>query len=334
MERMERREFLKSLAGITAGLMVPAAPFALSGCSQSDRLGELLPLRMLGRTGEKVTMLGIGGWHIGGKMSETEAQAVIEGALEGGVRFFDTAQSYQKGESERRYGKFLTPKYRDEVFLMTKTAAKDAGTARKHLETSLKRLNTDHLDLWQVHAVQDAGDVDRRIEQGVFDVAMEAKASGKARYIGFTGHTSPSAHERVLEKTDMFESCQMPVNLLDPSYESFIERVLPTLTERNIGVLAMKTLSNGRFFGTDRKDGQEVKPALIPNRVSVAEAIHFVWSLPVSVLITGPDDRKQMAEKIQLARSFKAMDETRRQDLVNRVGDLAGNTVEYYKKLF
>ncbi len=214
MERMERREFLKSLAGVTASLMVPAAPFALSGCSPSDRLGELLPRRMLGRTGEKVTMLGIGGWHIGGKMSETEAQAVIE---------------------------------------------------------------------------------------------------------------------RVLEKTDIFETCQMPVNLLDPSYESFIERVLPTLTERNIGVLAMKTLSNGRFFGTDQKDEQEVKPALIPNRVSVAEAIHFVWSLPVSVLITGPDDRKQMAEKIELARSFKTMDKTRRQALVNRVWDLAGNTVEYYK---
>ena len=162
-------------------------------------------------------------------------------------------------------------------------------------------------------------------------MVMEAKTSGKARHIGFTGHKSPSAHERVLEKTDIFETCQMPVNLLDPSYESFIERVLPTLTERNIGVLAMKTLSNGRFFGTDQKDEQEVKPALIPNRVSVAEAIHFVWSLPVSVLITGPDDRKQMAEKIELARSFKAMDKTRRQALVNRIWDLAGNTVEYYK---
>ena len=328
---MERRDFLKSMAGATAGVMLPAAPLVLQGCAPQDRLGDLLPQRKLGSTGERVTMLGLGGWHVGGKMDEAEAEVVIETAIEGGVRFFDTAESYQKGESERRYGKLLTPKYRDVIFLMTKTTAKDAETARAHLDGSLKRLNTDYLDLWQVHTVQDPDDVDRRIEKGVFDAVMEAKATGKVRHIGFTGHRSPAAHERVLDRTDAFETCQMPINLLDPSYESFIDRVLPTLVERKMGVLAMKTLSNGRFYGADQRGEEGKRLTLIPDRVSLADAVRFVWSLPVSVLITGPDDRKQMAENIQMARSFTTMGETQRQALVDRVADLAGNTVEYYK---
>ena len=149
---------------------------------------------------------------------------------------------------------------------------------------------------------------------------QEVKASGKVRHIGFTGHRSPSAHVRMLERTKIFETCQMPINLLDPSYESFIEQVLPVLVERKMGVLAMKTLSNGRFF-------QE----LIPDRVSVAEAIQFVWSLPVSVLITGPANRAQLTEKIKLAHAFQEMGEKERQALVVRVADLAGTSVEYYK---
>ncbi|MDA0747001.1 MAG: aldo/keto reductase [bacterium] len=317
---MERREFLKSLANVTAGLMLPVSSFAAKMKKSTDRLGDLLPTRALGNTGERVTMLGLGGWHIGGKMDEAKAQTVIEVALEGGVRFFDTAESYQRGESERRYGKFLTPKYRDVVFLMSKTTGGDAGSVRSHLEGTLKRLNTDYLDLWQVHSLQNPEDVDGRIENGVLEVMQEVKASGKARHIGFTGHRSPSAHVRMLERTKIFETCQMPINLLDPSYESFIEQVLPVLVERKMGVLAMKTLSNGRFF-------QE----LIPDRVSVAEAIQFVWSLPVSVLITGPDNRAQLTEKIKLAHAFQEMGEKERQALVVRVADLAGTSVEYYK---
>jgi len=324
---MQRRTFLKTLASATAALSIPQTSFGANG--EADRLGSVLPKRLLGRTGEHVTMLGVGGWHIGGKMSEVEAQAVIETAIEGGVRFFDTAESYQKGESERRYGTLLTPKYRDDVFLMTKSTAKDAKTAQAHLEGSLCRLKTDHLDLWQMHTVQDPADVDRRIAQGVIDLMVKAKESGKVRHIGFTGHKRTSAHQHVFEKTDVFETCQLPINCADPAYDSFVERVMPTLVEKNYGVLAMKTLSNGNFFGRSQKG--EMIPALIPDRISIREALHFVWSLPVSVLITGPDDRVQMQEKIDLARSFQKLSEEGRQALITNVAEAAGKTLEYYK---
>ena len=184
---IDRRAFLKSLAGLTTGILLSSA--CAEGDeenSTNDRLGALLPTRRFGRTGEAVTMLGVGGWHIG-DMTEAEAQKTIETALEGGVRFFDTAEGYQTGGSESRLGKLLVPKYRDDVFLMTKTRARDANEAWEHLEGSLSRLNTDRLDLWQVHAVRNPADVDERIENGVLDVMIEAKETGKTRYIGFTG---------------------------------------------------------------------------------------------------------------------------------------------------
>lgn len=326
---LDRRSFLERLAGLTGGMLLfshdaDAAP-------ARDRLGELLPQRPLGRTGEAVTMLGVGGWHIG-RMNERDAQATIEAALEGGVRFFDSAESYQRGGSERYLGRFLTPKYRDVVYVMTKSTGRDTATAQRHLDESLERLNTDYLDLWQIHSITSPDDVDGRLAEGVLDVALKAKADGKVRHIGFTGHTRPSAHRRMLERAgDQFDTCQMPINVADPTYESFIKGVLPGLVDRNIGVLAMKTLSNGGFFGGSRQGEHGDNPKLVPNRVSIQEALHFVWSLPVSVLITGPDDVAQMKQKIDLARSFSGMTEDERQALIARVADLAGPTVEFYK---
>ncbi len=322
---MDRRRFLETLSALTAGLMLPA-----SSRPAHDHLGDVLPRRKLGRTGEAVTMLGVGGWHIG-RMSEKDAQATIEAALEGGVRFFDSAEQYQRGGSERYLGKLLVPKYRDDVFLMTKTTARDAQTARRHLEDSLRRMNTDYLDLWQVHTITSPDDVDTRIAGGVIDVMEEAKASGKARFIGFTGHTRPSSHLRMLERTDLFETCQMPINVADPSYQSFIDNVLPVLVERNVGVIAMKTLANGGFFGGSRHGQHGDNPRVVPFRVSIQQALHFVWSLPVSVIVSGPDDVAQMKEKIALARSFETMDETQRQALIDKVADMAGTRVEFYK---
>lgn len=328
---IDRRGFLKSMAGLTTGILLSSA-CAEGGeeNSTSDRLGTLLPMRKFGRTGETVTMLGVGGWHIG-EMEEAEAQKILEIALEGGIRFFDSAESYQAGGSENRLGKLLIPKYRDDVFIMTKTTARDAAGAREHLEASLKRLNTDRLDLWQVHAVRTPEDVDERIDNGVFDVMLEAKASGKTRYIGFTGHSSPAAHERVLEQSDIFDTCQLPINLVDINYESFIERVVPILVERNIGVIGMKALANGGFFGGSRHGQHGPNPKVVPNRVSVSEAIRFVWSFPVSTLVTGPDNAKQLQEKIDIAKAFSGMEDAERQKLVEKVADMAGRTVEFYK---
>lgn len=330
---MDRRRFLESLAGLTSGLLLSGNALAEMEAAPRDRLGDLLPQRKLGRTGEAVTMLGVGGWHIG-RMSERDAQATIEAALEGGVRFFDSAESYQGGGSESYLGKYLTPDYRDVAFLMTKSTARDADGARQHLEGSLKRLNTDYLDLWQIHSVNSPNDVDSRLEQGVLDVAREARESGKVRHLGFTGHRQPSAHLRMLERTqemDIFSTCQMPINIADPSYSSFIEQVLPKLVDRGIAPLAMKTLANGGFFGGSAHGQHGDDPRVVPDRASIREALHFAWSLPVSVLITGPDNVDQMKEKIELAETFNGMDENERQDLIQRVADIAGTQTEFYK---
>lgn len=328
---MERRSLLKWLGGFTAGILLASQAKAQDRTQPSDRLGKLLPLRTLGRTDEAVTMLGVGGAHIGGMSSERDAQETIEIALEGGVRFFDTAEMYQGGGSETRLGKSLTPQYRDVVFLMSKTGARNADDARRHLEESLRRLNTDYLDLWQVHSVNTPQDVDDRLANGIFEVMAEAKESGKVRYIGFTGHYQPEAMLRVMEQSNIFDTCQLPVNLVDPNYSSFIKQVMPKLVEQNIGILAMKSLANGGFFGGSSHGRSGDNPKIVPNRVSIAEAINFAWSLPVSVLITGANNPQQMQEKIALANSFVTMDEQQRQDLIDKVADLAGTTVEFYK---
>jgi uncharacterized protein len=328
---LSRRHFLRRTISLAALVATSRFSPLLAADRGRDSLGLTLPRRPLGRTGESVTMLGLGGYHFG-TLNERDAQAMIEAAIENGIRFFDTAQQYQSGGSEEKYGRHLTPRYRSHVFLMTKTLGPDARSAREDLEGSLRRLKTDYLDLWQVHSVITPDDVDGRKAAGVFQVFEQAKQSGKARFIGFTGHRTPAAHQRMLEVTDQFDTCQMPINAVDPSYESFIERVLPLLLKKNIGVLAMKTLSDRGFFGRNRwaRRSTGVSP-LIPDRISVREALHFVWSLPVSCLISGIESLDQLREKVDLARSFKPMSPEERERIIAKVADLAGNQVEFYK---
>ena len=327
-----RRVFLKSLAGVTAGITL--AGTAPSGKYESDRLGEVLPKRKLGRTNEYVTMLGTGGYHLGWT-TERDAQEVIEAALEGGVRFFDTAESYAEGTSETRYGKYLTPKYRDLVFLMSKSTGPDAKTVQQHLEGTLRRLKTDQLDLYQVHAISTPGDVDSRIQLGVLDVLIKAKEQGKIKYLGFTGHQNPFAHARMMERTqesDIFDTVLMPVNVLDQTYFSFTKNVMPQALERNMGILAIKSLADGRFFSKKENVGWTSDDPLIPNYLSIKEAMHFVWSLPVSVLISGNENATFMREKIALARSFSKLSEEQRTALIDRVTTIAQTgKLEYYK---
>ena len=330
-----RRKFLRQLAMLTSSLMIPVDSFANKN---RDRWGELLPLRTLGKTNKKVTMLGLGGFHIGWT-TEREAQEVIEKAMEGGVRFFDTAESYDNGGSEIRYGKYLVPKYRDDVFIMSKSTASNGATARKHLEGTLRRMKCDYIDLWQVHSLRTPEDVDNRIENEVLEVFEKAKAEGKVKHIGFTGHQNPFAHNRMLEKTtdnDILETIQMPINTIDMHFHSFIKNVLPIAIDRNFGVLAMKTLSDGRFFKEKRmqdKTQWESKDPIIPNYISVKEALDFVWSLPISVLITGAEKVEFIEEKINLAKSFMKYSENDRYQLLEKVSVKAGNEIEYYKKV-
>ena len=328
-----RRMFLKSLAGVTAGITL--AGTARAGKYESDRLGEVLPKRKLGRTNEFVTMLGTGGYHIGWT-TERDAQEVIEASLEGGVRFFDTAESYADGTSETRYGKYLTPKYRDLIFLMSKSTGPDAKTVQQHLEGTLRRLKTDHLDLYQVHAISTPEDVDSRIQLGVLDVLLKAKEEGKIKYIGFTGHQNPFAHARMLERTkesELFDTVLMPVNVLDQTYYSFTKNIMSKALDRNMGILAIKSLADGRFFSKNEQAGWTSDDPVIPNYLSIKEAMHFVWSLPVSVLISGNENATFMREKIALARSFSKLSNEQITALIDKVTHIAQTgKVEYYKK--
>jgi aryl-alcohol dehydrogenase-like predicted oxidoreductase len=329
----DRRNFFKTLAGLTAGITLTGSAFGKQ--TDSDRLGEVLPKRKLGRTGEYVTMLGTGGYHVGWT-TERDAQEVIEASLDGGVRFFDTAESYSKGVSEERYGKYLTPKYRDLIFLMTKTTGPDAKTVQEHLEGSLRRLKVDQIDLYQVHSIRTPDDVDSRIQNGILDVLLKAKEQGKIKYLGFTGHQNPFAHTRMMEQTaesNIFDAVLMPVNVLDHSYFSFTKNVLPIALERNMGILAIKSLADGRFFAKKEQANWTSDDPVIPNYMTIKEAMYFVWSLPVTVLISGNENSTFMREKIALARSFSKISEEEKMALINKVSNLAlTGKIEYYKK--
>jgi aryl-alcohol dehydrogenase-like predicted oxidoreductase len=333
---MKRRDALQQLAA--AGVLL-APPMAFSDASSSDKLGPTLPKRRLGKSGVSVTCLGLGGYHIGWPEDEKQVQAVIEKALEVGIRFFDTAESYGKGRSEERYGNYLIPKYRDDIFLMTKTTAGDAETARQHLEGSLKRMNTEVIDLWQIHALKNPDDADARLSRGVLEYALKAREQGRIRHIGFTGHASPYAHLRMLESSGVQEACtacQFPVNPVDAaSKHSFVGKVIPRMVESNVGVLAMKTLADGRFFARKLMNGQvkwTTDKPVVPDALSIEDCIGFALSLPISVLITGAETPEYVDEKAAMAKRFATLTEQQRLALMARVADFAAEgSVEYYK---
>lgn len=333
---MERRDFLQKMSLAASAMLVPAQLVF----GKDDRLGKLLPLRPLGNTGEMVTMLGVGGWHVGA-VDEKEAQRIIETAIEEGVRFFDTAHAYQKGESEIRYGKWLTPKYRKDIFLMTKSGAPNYDKAKEQLNLSLERLQTDVIDLWQLHSLESPEDVENRVKNGVFKLAKEAKKEGKIRHIGFTGHSDPNALLRLMElegESGLLAAVQCPINPVDAlSHESNIEKVIPKALENNIGILAMKTLAAGRIVGQQfwgKKLAWESEKPIAPNYMSLEEVFHFVWSLPISTLITGAESSEQLREKIRFAKSAMDLSEKERLQLIDKLSEYAElDDIEYYKKV-
>ncbi len=335
-----RRDFLRAMAGLTAGLMLPVGWGCRNAGPASDQFSELLPLRKLGTTGEKVTMLGAGGYHVGWT-TEKDAQEVIETAIEGGIRFFDMAHSYGDGTSEERYGKYLVPKYRDHIFLMTKTTARDGESLLKEVDLSLSRLKTGHVDLLQIHSLKNPEDVDERVSNGVMEAIQSVKESGKARFIGFTGHTSPYAHLRMLERLPEFpgfSTLQMPLNIIDLASEhSFVRHTLPVALENDLGLLAMKTLADGRFFGRKQTYDRvrwETETPVIPGHISIREALFFSWSLPISVLITGAENRDLLTEKIELAREFVKLSDEEKDLILEKASQAPDrDKVEYYKKI-
>jgi len=337
----ERRKCLAVMAGCTGLLLTPPllraqSAEALPEKSASDRLGALLPQRKLGTSGASITNLGLGGDHATWSTPK-QAQQNIEKALEEGIRFFDNAHMYGRGVAEQSYGKFLTPKYRDIAFIMTKTQARDAKGAQSDLEDSLRRMKVDSIDLWQMHALQSPADVLRRIQNGVLDTLLEAQAKGKVKYIGFTGHSSYSAHQRMIAEAQKrgisFDAAQMPVNPADPHFDSFVLNVLPQCVAAGIGVLGMKSLAWGRFFGGNRgwrRMDASVEP-VVPARLSLEEVFGFVWSLPVSSLISGMESAEHISQNAALARKSWQWDEAQRQRRVDAVADIAGPELEFYK---
>lgn len=336
----DRREFIKKAASITAfGLLANWA----SAIPTSDKLGEVLPKRQLIRNGEKVTSFCLGGYHLGFTENPKDAEYMIERCMELGVRFFDNARGYHNGRSEEYMGKFLTPKYRDEIFLMSKAHHKTGVDVKKQLDESLKALNTDYLDLWQIHDCATPEDVENRIKTGVLDAFLEAKQKGKTRYLGFTGHRNPKTHlyflNRLKELGVELDTVQMPLNVCDPSFESFQHNVLPVLNERGYGVIAMKTMSGGSMLG-GRIDTtpQHIKTKDIPDVVSKTELTHanlheYVYSLPVSSLCSGCRFTYELEDNVKVLKEFNKLSEGDMKRLVDYAKPYAGMIVENYKRI-
>jgi len=334
-----RRNFLKKSAALTAyGLLHKWA----SAMSVSDRLGEVLPMRQIIRNGEKTTTFCLGGWHMG-EGEPDYAERMVERSLELGVRFFDTARGYQRGGSEEYLGRFLTPKYRDDVFLMTKSYSRDGEKANKDLEASLTALKTDQLDLWQMHTVFTKEDVDQRLNDGVLDVFLEAKAKGKTRYIGYTGHASPHVNLYMLEELEKrgleLDTCQMPLNVCDPSFESFQNVVLPALLEREYGVIAMKTMAGGSMMGkridtTPKEIATEDIPDMVGETgLTFAELHQYVYTLPISSLTSGCLTLEELEHNVGVLKQLKKLSEDDMDRLVKMAKPYAGLIVENYKRL-
>ncbi len=276
-----------------------------------------VPKRKLGRTGEMVSMIGLGGSHIGTKaLSDDEAVKLIRSAIDNGVTFLDNCWDYNGGASEERMGKALEGGYRKRVFLMTKLDGRTKEAARNQLGQSLERLKTDHIDLVQVHEVIRMTDPDRVFgENGAIEALIEARREGKIRFIGFTGHKDPTIHLTMLETAKKhkftFDTVQMPLNVMDAQYVSFEKAVLPVLLERQIGVLGMKSMGSGDIL----KSGV-VKPE---------ECLRYSLSLPTSVVITGIDSDKVLAQDLEIARSFQPLSADEKQALLARAADAAKN---------
>ena len=279
-------------------------------------------MRPLGQTGETVSALGLGGYHLGLIGAKREAISVIHAAIDAGVTFMDNAWEYHDGESETRMGQALMNGWRQRVFLMTKvcTHGRDARTAMRQLEDSLRRLKTDHIDLWQVHEVAYAGDPERHfMKGGVIEALDRAKAKGLVRFVGFTGHKDPSLHLQMMSHGYPFDTCQMPLNCFDATFRSFEQQVLPEAARQGIAAIGMKT------FGGDAD-------AVKKRAVKAQDALRYAMSLPVAVTVTGIDSLTVLRQNIAVARGFTPMSAPEMQRMRSRCAPLAvDGRFELYK---
>jgi predicted aldo/keto reductase-like oxidoreductase len=303
---MNRRSFLQ-ISGIAA-----ATPWKAPAEAP-------MPVAMLGKTGLKVSRITVGGYHMRVR-GETEGIRIIHRAIDLGVNFFDSAHKYNDGESDITYGKALAGGNRHKVFLMTKAHLRDREGAMRQLEESLRRMQTDYLDLWQCHEVSTHEEVDRIFSpKGSLEAFVKAKQQGKVRHIGFTGHHDPKVHQRLLDGFDGWETVQHPVNLIDPHYLSFIDSVLPNIRKKGLGLLAMKS----NAIGNITKNGI----------ASIPECLRFTWSHDIDTLVSGMETVEQLEQNVAACKTFQPMSQQEREALLARTRKGPhGPKIEEYKR--
>jgi len=320
-----RRDFLQTAGLISAGLALAEAK-----ALQADPVHQLplsnigpdkIPIKPLGRTNERLSVIGLGGYSLGSAPSLQAAIAIAHEAIEAGVNFFDNAWDYHDGKSEEWMGKALKGR-RNKVFLMTKvcTHGRDKTVGLRQLEDSLRRLQTDHLDLWQIHECVWDNDPERHFAKGgVIEALDEAKKAGKVRYVGFTGHKRPDIHLKMLSYNYPFDSVQMPLNPFDATYRSFQYKVLPEVNRRGMAALGMKSLGG---------NGQPITQGVL----TVAEALRYAMSLPVATTISGIDSIAVLRQNLAIARGFQPMTAEEMAALERRCAAAAGDGhLELYK---
>lgn len=281
--------------------------------------GGKMPMRRLGRTGVEVSLLGLGGYHIGLPQSDATATRIIRTAIDHGLTFLDNCWDYNDGKSQVRMGRALRDGYRQRAFLMTKIDGRTRAAAAAQIDQCLRALETDVIDLVQIHEVIRTSDPARVFgPDGAIEALVAARKAGKLRFIGFTGHKSPAIHLKMLETAAAdgftFDTVQMPVNVMDAHYDSFSRRVLPVLTARDIGVLGMKPLGSGLFL--------QSRP-LAERAVTPADCLHYAMSLPTSVVITGCDTLGILMQGLDAAYRYKPLDTAGQSALLARTAPVA-----------
>ena len=295
---MKRRRALEAMAALTVTGASAASAAARDAAALAPPSSSDMPMRALGRTGEKVSAIGLGGYHVGMPKDPAEGIRIVRSAVDRGITFMDNCWDYHDGESERRMGQALRDGYRKRVFLMTKFDGRTKQATSRQIEESLRRLQTDVIDLMQYHENIRMEDPDRFFAaDGPLEALLEAKKAGKIRYIGFTGHKDPAVHARMLDVADAhsfhFDSCQMPLNPMDAHFRSFEKQVLPRLVQQGIAVLGMKPMANGILLKS-----QTVTPV---------ECLHYALSLPTSVVITGCESVERVDQAVEAVRTFKPL---------------------------
>ena len=289
---LTRRELIEMSVGA-------AVLTGLGSSASAAESKEEVPRRTLGRTGEKISMVAIGGFHLGKpELSEPESVRITRTAIDNGINFLDNCWDYNGGQSEIRMGKALQDGYRQRAFLMTKIDGRDKKSAAGQIDESLSRLKTDHVDLMQFHEIIRMNDPDRIFAAGgAMEAVLDAKKAGKIRYLGFTGHKNPDVHLKMLQVAQahqfQFDSVQMPLNVMDAHYESFEKKVLPVLVKNQIGVLGMKPMGDHFILDT--------------GAVTAIECLHYAMNLQTSTVITGCDSMPILQQALTAARTFRPL---------------------------